>query len=92
MMFGPPGTGKTLLASYAAQEMDTEFIEKDAAQIKSMWVGQSEQNVARLFNDARNKFQNLGSKKPIIIFIFKILKGIVKRAVTFTTTLIKISM
>ena len=69
LMFGPPGTGKTLLASYAAQEMDTEFIEKDAAQIKSMWVGQSEQNVARLFNDARNKFQNLGSKKPIIIFI-----------------------
>ena len=69
LMFGPPGTGKTLLASYAAQEIDTEFIEKDAAQIKSMWVGESEQNVARLFNDARNKFQNLRSKKPIIIFI-----------------------
>jgi SpoVK/Ycf46/Vps4 family AAA+-type ATPase len=69
LLFGPPGTGKTLLASDAAQEIDAEFIEKDAAQINSKWVGESEQNVARLFNDARNKFLNLGSKRPIIIFI-----------------------
>ena len=69
LLFGPPGTGKTLLASDAAREIDAEFIEKDAAQINSKWVGESEQNVARLFNDARNKFLNLGSKRPIIIFI-----------------------
>ena len=69
LLFGPPGTGKTLLASDVAREIDAEFIEKDAAQINSKWVGESEQNVARLFNDARNKFLNLGSKRPIIIFI-----------------------
>jgi len=69
LLFGPPGTGKTLLASDAAREINAEFIERDAAQINSKWVGESEQNVARLFNDSRNKFLNLGSKRPIIIFI-----------------------
>ena len=69
LLFGPPGTGKTLLASDAAREIDAEFIERDAAQINSKWIGESEQNVARMFNDARNKFMNLGSKRPIIIFI-----------------------
>ena len=72
LLFGPPGTGKTLLASQSAREIDAEFIEKDAAQIKSKWIGESEQNVARLFNEARNKFKYLKSKRPIIIFIDEI--------------------
>lgn len=67
LLFGPPGCGKTLLAAAAATEIDAVFISLDAASIMSKWLGEAEQNVAKLFNSARKIA--LEDKKPVIIFI-----------------------
>lgn len=67
LLFGPPGCGKTLLAAAAATEIDAAFISVDAASVMSKWLGEAEQNVARLFNSARR--MAVEDKKPVIIFI-----------------------
>jgi len=66
LLFGPPGCGKTLLAAAVATEIDATFISVDAASIMSKWLGEAEQNVARLFASAR-KSANEG--RPSIVFI-----------------------
>lgn len=66
LVFGPPGCGKTLLAAAVATEIDANFYSIDAASIMSKWLGEAEQNVAKLFNSAR-KSANEG--RPAIVFV-----------------------
>ncbi|MHA1711646.1 MAG: AAA family ATPase, partial [Candidatus Freyarchaeota archaeon] len=66
LLFGPPGCGKTLLAAAVATEIDAAFISVDAASIMSKWLGEAEQNVARLFTSARRIAEE---GRPAIIFI-----------------------
>ena len=66
LLFGPPGCGKTLLAAAVATEIDATFISVDAASIMSKWLGEAEQNVARLFSSAR---EVAGNGRPVIVFI-----------------------
>lgn len=66
LLFGPPGCGKTLLAAAVATEIDATFISVDAASIMSKWLGEAEQNVARLFASARRAAQE---GRPAIVFI-----------------------
>ena len=53
LLFGPPGTGKTLLARAVAGEIDAAFFTVKPSEIMSKWVGQAEQNIAKLFASAR---------------------------------------
>ena len=53
--YGPPGTGKTALAGYIARQLDKPLLSKKASDILSMWVGGSEQNIARMFEEAREE-------------------------------------
>jgi SpoVK/Ycf46/Vps4 family AAA+-type ATPase len=53
LLFGPPGCGKTLLAAAVATEIDANFYSIDAASIMSKWLGEAEQNVAKLFSATR---------------------------------------
>jgi vacuolar protein-sorting-associated protein 4 len=66
LLFGPPGCGKTLLAAAVATEIDATFVSIDAASIMSKWLGEAEQNVAKLFGSARKSAQE---GKPAIVFI-----------------------
>jgi len=66
LLFGPPGCGKTLLAAAVATEIDATFISVDAASIMSKWLGEAEQNVAKLFASARKSVEN---GRPAIVFI-----------------------
>jgi SpoVK/Ycf46/Vps4 family AAA+-type ATPase len=66
LLFGPPGCGKTLLAAAVATEIDAGFLSIDAASIMSKWLGEAEQNVAKLFGSVRKSAQE---GKPGIVFI-----------------------
>jgi vacuolar protein-sorting-associated protein 4 len=69
LLFGPPGCGKTYIAAAAATEIDAVFYVVDAASIMSKWLGESEKNIAILFNDARKIAE---SNKSVVIFIDEI--------------------
>jgi SpoVK/Ycf46/Vps4 family AAA+-type ATPase len=66
LLFGPPGCGKTLIAAAVATELDATFFSIDAASIMSKWLGEAEQNVAKLFGSAR---KSSIEGKPAIVFV-----------------------
>lgn len=72
LLYGPPGTGKTTIARVLATEANASFFSLDASEVKSMWLGETEQNIARIFDEARRH-------RPAIIFIDEIESLIKKR-------------
>jgi transitional endoplasmic reticulum ATPase len=65
LLYGPPGTGKTTIARVLASESHCHFIATSPAEINSMWLGESEKAVKRLFDEAR-------AKAPAIVFLDEI--------------------
>lgn len=65
LLYGPPGTGKTTIARVLAHEAHCHFIATSPAEINSMWLGESEKSVKRLFDEAR-------AKAPAIVFLDEI--------------------
>ncbi len=62
LLHGPPGTGKTLLARAVAYETEAHFITISGPEIMSKFYGQSEENLRKLFTEAKEN-------SPSIIFI-----------------------
>ncbi|MBC7683017.1 MAG: AAA family ATPase, partial [Ferruginibacter sp.] len=50
--FGAPGTGKTALAEHIAKTLDKPLIVKQASDLMSKYVGETEQKMAAMFKEA----------------------------------------
>jgi transitional endoplasmic reticulum ATPase len=61
LLYGPPGCGKTLLSRATAGEIQATFLSIGIHQVLDMWLGNSEKNLHKIFELAR---QN----KPAILF------------------------
>ncbi|PVU91344.1 hypothetical protein BB559_004180 [Furculomyces boomerangus] len=53
LFYGPPGTGKTLLAKAIATEFSLNFFSVKGPELLNMYIGESEANVRRVFQKAR---------------------------------------
>ena len=53
LFYGPPGCGKTLLAKAIARECQAKFISIKGPELLTMWFGESEANVRKIFKEAR---------------------------------------
>jgi SpoVK/Ycf46/Vps4 family AAA+-type ATPase len=50
--YGAPGTGKTALAEHIARSLDKPLLIKQASDLMSKFVGETEQNMAAMFREA----------------------------------------
>jgi hypothetical protein len=54
LFYGPPGTGKTMVAGVIAQELGLDMFRVDLARVVSKWVGETEKNLAEVFDAAED--------------------------------------
>jgi peroxin-6 len=54
LLYGPPGTGKTLVAKAVATTLSLNFLSVKGPELLNMYVGESEANVRKVFEKARN--------------------------------------
>jgi adenylylsulfate kinase-like enzyme len=52
LFHGPSGTGKTMAASVLANELNMELFRVDLSQVMSKWIGDTEKQLARIFDEA----------------------------------------
>jgi SpoVK/Ycf46/Vps4 family AAA+-type ATPase len=53
--YGPPGTGKTALAEHIARALDRPLLVKQASDLMSKFIGETEQNMAAMFREAESE-------------------------------------
>jgi SpoVK/Ycf46/Vps4 family AAA+-type ATPase len=53
--YGAPGTGKTALGEHIARSLGQPLMVKKASDLVSKFVGETEQNMARMFSEAENE-------------------------------------
>ena len=61
LLYGPPGTGKTLIAKAVATSCALNFFSVKGPELLNMYIGESEANVRRVFQRARDA-------RPCVIF------------------------
>lgn len=80
LLYGPPGTGKTMIAKAIAAELNATFFTVKPSEIMSKWVGEAEQNIKKLFDEAK--------KYPLsVIFIDEVESLIPKRSDSGSTVM-----
>lgn len=67
LFYGAPGTGKTETVLQMARHTGREIIRVDLSSQKSMWVGESEKNIERIFADYRERLSQ-SELAPILLF------------------------
>jgi len=66
LLHGVPGAGKTHLVRAMAGELGVPFIAIKSADVVSKWMGDTEKEIKRIFDDARHKALNNEHKLAII--------------------------
>ncbi len=67
LFYGSPGTGKTETVYQIARSCKRDIYLIDMSQIKSCWVGESEQNIKRIFDEYRKSVEK-SNCTPILLF------------------------
>ena len=67
LFYGAPGTGKTETAMQLARRTGRDIVQVNIPEIKSCWVGESEKNIKKVFDDYRSKVKN-SKLAPILLF------------------------
>ena len=66
LFYGAPGTGKTETVYQLARKSGRDIFVVDVSQLRSKWVGESEQNVKGIFDEYRTICET-HKKKPILL-------------------------
>ncbi|TPX37218.1 hypothetical protein SmJEL517_g00992 [Synchytrium microbalum] len=61
LLYGPPGTGKTLMAKAVATTLSLNFLSVKGPELLNMYIGESEANVRKVFQRARDA-------RPCVVF------------------------
>lgn len=67
LFYGLPGTGKTETVYQAARQTGRNILFVNVSEIKSAWVGETEKNIKKLFEDYREYFSK-SETAPILLF------------------------
>ena len=67
LFYGEPGTGKTETVLQLARKTGRDIMQVNIAEIKSMWVGESEKNIKQIFDSYRKKVEEF-KITPILLF------------------------
>ena len=79
MLYGPPGTGKTLMARKIGSMLNGQEPKiVNGPEIMSKYVGESEENVRALFEDAEKEQNERGENSKLHIIIFDEIDAICK--------------
>ncbi|KAF9166801.1 transport between ER and Golgi ATPase protein [Mortierella sp. AD011] len=80
LLYGPPGTGKTLMAREIGKMLNgREPKIVNGPEVLSKFVGQSEENIRKLFIDAETEYKDKGEDSSLHIIIFDELDAICKQ-------------
>ena len=80
LLFGPPGTGKTLMARQIGKMLNcNEPLIVNGPEILNKFVGQSEENVRKLFAPAEAEYKAKKEESSLHIIIFDELDAICKQ-------------
>jgi vesicle-fusing ATPase len=80
LLYGPPGTGKTLIARQIGKMLNAREPKViNGPEVLNKYVGQSEENIRKLFVDAEKEYKEKGDESGLHIIIFDELDAVCKQ-------------
>eukprot|EP00386_Alphamonas_edax_P004795 GDKI01015104.1.p1 GENE.GDKI01015104.1~~GDKI01015104.1.p1 ORF type:complete len:761 (-),score=260.52 GDKI01015104.1:286-2568(-) len=80
MLYGPPGTGKTLIARQIGKFLKAREPKiVNGPEVLSKYVGQAEENIRKLFQEAEEEYKKAGDNSGLHIIIFDEIDAICKQ-------------
>jgi vesicle-fusing ATPase len=80
LLHGPPGTGKTLIARQIGKMLNAREPKViNGPEVLNKYVGQSEENIRKLFADAETEYKAKGDESGLHIIIFDELDAVCKQ-------------
>ena len=80
LLYGPPGTGKTLIARKIGQMLNAREPKViNGPEVLNKFVGQSEENIRKLFAEAESEYKAKGESSELHIIIFDELDAVCKQ-------------
>lgn len=71
LLYGKPGCGKTYLMKALAAEMDLPIYEFKLSNFGSKWAHETTENIGKVFNQLKEKYQKTGEKSILMLDEFE---------------------